>query len=112
MNIDGSKVLAIEITLALMAVPFLVWLALYAAARWWSVGLRPVLPWMRPLRWIIWISGMALGFIHLARDRFPVGYGIVMIGLSVGLSLPESWVKRRFAPDLGDSNSPDGWWPS
>ena len=50
MHIGAAKVLAIEISSLLIALPFIVWLALYVAARGWSINLRPVLPWLNVLR--------------------------------------------------------------
>jgi hypothetical protein len=110
MNLDGSKVHTIEIYLALSASPLIVWLALYMTSRWWSVNLRPVLPWLRALRWVAWGLAIALLINHLAHDHFPISYAIAMGSVQLGLSFPESWVKRRFAPDLVES--PDGYWPS
>jgi len=40
-------------------------------------------------------------------------YGIGKFAGSFGLTFPEEWVKRRFAPDsLHDAESPEGWRPS
>jgi hypothetical protein len=111
MHIGASKLLAIEITSLFLALPFIVWLALYIAARWWSINLRPVLPWLNILRWVGWGLGVALSLIYLGLDRFPA-YGGAMITFSIGLSFPQGWVKRRFAPELIEPNSPDGYWPS
>jgi hypothetical protein len=109
MNLDGSRVHLIETYLAVGASPLIVWLALYAAVRWWSIDLRPVLPWLRTLRWLGWGLAIALLVTHLAHDHFSVAYGLAMSSFQLGLALPESWVKRRFAPDLIES--PDGYWP-
>jgi len=110
MHIGASKVLVIELILGFNALPFLVWLALYVAARWWAVNLRPVLPWLNILRYVGWGFGVALLTLSLARDHFPMFYGLAMTIFSLGLSFPQSWVKRRFAPDLVE---PSGdWWPS
>ena len=89
----------IVISVAVLALPFLVWLALYAASRAFSVGLRPILPLMRVLRWVAWGAGVVLCLAHLTLNRFPF-YGMACLSLSLGLSFPETWVKRRFAPDL------------
>jgi hypothetical protein len=104
---DGSK-FTIEVASALIALPFIVWLALYVAAGWRSIGLRPLLPWLRILRWVGWGLAIALYLTHFAHDGFPWVYGAAMFAFSTGLSFPEGWVKRRFAPDLTEANSPDG----
>jgi len=77
----------------------IIWITLYGATRWWSIGLRPVLPWLRILRWVGWGLAIALYIAHFARDHFPSAYGAAVFAFSVGLALPESWVKRRFVPD-------------
>ena len=105
MHIDASKVLAIEISSPLIVLPFIVWLALYVAARWWSFDLRPVLPWLNMLRWVGWGLAIALLILSLARDHFPMVYGQAMTSFSLGLAFPQSWVKRRFAPDLIESRT-------
>lgn len=99
MSIDPSKVAGIEFALAVSALPLIFWLGIYWAARWWSINWRPILPWLRILRWIGWGCGTAMFFISLTRSIFPVGYAVVVLGFSAGLSLPESWVKRRFASE-------------
>jgi hypothetical protein len=109
MNLYGSRVHRVEIYLALSASPLIVWLALYVTSRLWSVNLRPILPWLRTLRWVAWGLAIVLLLFYLAHDRFPVVYAIAMGSAQLGLALPESWVKHRFAPDLVES--PDGYWP-
>jgi len=88
----------IVISAVVLAAPFLVWLALYAAARAFSVDLRPILPLMRVLRWVAWGGGLALCLAYLAHNDFPSSYGMASLSLSIGLSFPETWIKRRFAP--------------
>jgi hypothetical protein len=110
MNIDPSKLLAIETFSALSLLPHIIWLALYIAARRRPIEARPILRWLRILRWVGWGLGIALFTLSLARDHFPFIYGLAMTAFSTGLSFPESWLKRRFAPDL---IGPAGdWWPS
>jgi hypothetical protein len=88
MHIAASKILAIQISSSLIALPFFVWLALYAAARWWTIDLRPVLPWLNLLRWIGWASAIVLLTLSLARDHFPMVYGQAMTSFSLGLLFP------------------------
>ncbi|HEV2400107.1 MAG TPA: hypothetical protein VGS27_24425 [Candidatus Sulfotelmatobacter sp.] len=95
MSIDASKIAGIKFTLAFFALPLISWLAMYLATRWRSVNWRPILPWLKILRWVGWGCGTALFLTSLARNVFPV-YGVIILGFSAGLSIPESWVKRRF----------------
>lgn len=100
MKMDASEIPTIEITSAIITLPLILWLALYLAVRRWSISPRPALPWLRTMRWLGWGFGIVLLFVHLANDRFPLAYGIALTAFSTGLSFPESWVKRRFTPDL------------
>jgi hypothetical protein len=110
MNLDGSKMLSIEIGSVLALTPLAVWLALYVAAHWWPIDLRSVLPWLRTLRWVAWGLAIVLLATHLVQDHFSLAYGASMSAFQLGLALPESWVRHRFAPDLIES--PDGYWPT
>ncbi len=105
MNIDSSKLLAIETYSGFSLSPLIIWLALYGASRRWPIDPRPVLKWLRILRWVGWGVAILLGLLALARDQFP-SYGLGMSTFSIGLSLPESWLKRRFASDLSSDSSP------
>lgn len=110
MHISASKVLAIEICVPLIALPFIVWLALYVIGRCSSANLRPVLAWLKGLRWVTWGVAILLLFLSMAREHFPMTYGLAMLSFSAGLWGPQSWVTRRFAPELIESSS--FWWPS
>ena len=91
------------IYVASLASPFIVWLALYVAARWGSIGLRPTLSWFRILRWVSFAAGIAFFLTYLFHGHFLghfLDYGLAMVTLSAGLSFPERWVKRRFVSDL------------
>ena len=99
MSIHPSKVFG----LVVLALPLAFWLTIYWAARWWSINWRPILPWLKFLRWVGWGCGTAMVLISLARSVFPVGYGVIILGFSAGLSLPESWVKRRFADSINSN---------
>lgn len=100
MSIDPSRFAAIEFASAAIALPLVFWLTMYWAARWWSINWRPILPWLKILRWVSWGCGTGMVLISLARSVFPVAYGMVILGFSAGLSLPQSWVKRRFADSI------------
>lgn len=96
MHFEPSKVSGIAIPLTLFVLPLIVWLALYLAQRWWSVNSRPALPWLKALRWTGWAVGVALLVTSLTGGRLPWVYGIAATTFSAGLSIPESWIKRRF----------------
>jgi hypothetical protein len=89
--------------IAVLASPFILWLALYVAAQLWSVNLRSTLPWIRGLRWITWAVGGLLVIVYAVRGNFqglPVFFAIGIVSSSTGFQFPEWWVKRRFAPDF------------
>jgi hypothetical protein len=106
----ASKLLRAEIVFTLMFLPLLIWLALYLVATCWSVNLCPALSWLRILRWLGWGLGVALFIVGLAHDSFPRIYGLALISFSVGLSMPQGWIKRRFAPELLEPER--DWWPA
>ena len=71
MNIDSSKLLGIEIFSVLSILPHVIWLTLYGASRRRPIDARPVLRWLKILRWVGWGFGVALGLLALARGHFP-----------------------------------------
>jgi len=108
----------IEVTLSFFALsltPLAIWAALGVARRVYQPNLRPWLPRMRVLRWIFYIIGVAVLFATVVSDThwlFSIGMGLSC--LSMGLALPEGWLKRHYAPELlhSERESPDGWWPT
>jgi hypothetical protein len=106
-----SHTFTIVIVSFLVVAPLLLWLALYAAARWWSVNLRPTLRYLRAVRWVGWSFGIILFLVHWIRDDFSASYGIALLTFAVGLAMPESWVKKHFAPDLLEESQPEEYWP-
>ena len=102
MTISASK----SQVIAFIVLPLILWLAMYLAARWWSINWRPILPWLRILRWLGWGFGSVLVLASMVRNVFPITDGVLILTFSAGLSMPESWVKRRFAPKLRNFNTP------
>jgi hypothetical protein len=100
MNLQGAHVLGIGIFVFLTLAPFVIWAALYGAERWWSFGLRQVVPWIRTLRWIAYGSGVALGVAHFASAHFShdLTYATAVLTFSLGLSFPENWLKHKVLP--------------
>lgn len=86
--------------IAILLIPFAIWGVLLVARRVSGANLHPVLRWLRILRWLVFLIGCPLGFVTLVFDRlrwlFPIGLGILL--LSSGLSIPEWWLKRHYAP--------------
>jgi len=95
MAFEPSTLSRIVIPSALLVLPIIAWLLLYLAERWWSINWLPALPWLKTIRWIGWTVGTALFLLSLISGRVPWVYGVAMTGFSAGLSIPESWIKRR-----------------
>jgi hypothetical protein len=102
MNIGSSKLLAIEVFALFSLLPHIIWLSLYVASKQWPIDARPILRWLKILRWVSWGLAGTLGLLAVARNHFPI-YGLAMSTFSTGLSFPGSWLKRRFAGDLTES---------
>jgi len=96
MPFELSRVSRIEIASTLFVLPLAIWLSLYLAQRWWSVNSRPALPWLKTLRWIGWVSGVALLLVSFTGSHLPWVYGVAATTFSAGLSIPESWIRSRF----------------
>ena len=88
--------------LAIAAVPFAVWAILGLVAHVWEVSLRPILPWLRALRWLVWLIGMPLIVTAVTSHKlyWLFSIGISLTSASVLFGLVEGWVKRRYAPEL------------
>lgn len=99
------------IEILVVVAPLLLWLAFYASARWGSVNLRPTLRYFRAVRWVGWSFGVILFLVHWTRDEFSATYGIALLTFAIGLAMPESWVKKHFAPDLLEETQPEEYWP-
>lgn len=109
---NRAHLVVAEIGLSVLAAPMLLWLGLYSAFRWWSLSLRPILPFLRVARYAVWSIGAILFFIHFVLDDFSSSYGIAVVTSSIELGVLESWVKEQFAPELLEASSPHGYWPS
>jgi hypothetical protein len=97
---DRNTVLLAVVTL--LVLPCAVWAALALIAKFWNAKLGPMLPWLRGVRWVLWIVGTPLLLASVLSRRFfwlfPVA--ISLTGCSSGLSLAEGWLKKRYAPEL------------
>jgi hypothetical protein len=97
---DRNTVLLAVVTL--LVLPCAVWAALALIAKFWNAKLGPMLPWLRGVRWALWIAGTPLFLVGVVSPRFfwLVPVGISLTGCSSGLSLAEGWLKKRYAPEL------------
>jgi hypothetical protein len=106
------KLISIGVLALAVACPFATIGLLALIARSRKRNLRSVLPWLRALRWTSWLAGLPFAFAALVSHRlffcFPIGMGL--ISASIGLSIAEQWVKRRYAPEL--LLPQDEWWPT
>ena len=93
MNSEEARLLRI----VLILMPLGIWIALSAAAQWRSSSLLSFVPWIKRLRWTAYICGLALCLAHFTSAHFSddFDYGSAVLTLSVGLSIPESWLKKR-----------------
>jgi hypothetical protein len=100
--------------IAMWLVPFAIWGVLSIARNLYSANLRPLLPSLRVLRGLLWFVGCSINLVGLVYDPLhwciPIGMGIW--GISCGLSFPEGWLKRHYAPELLRSESTEEWWPT
>ena len=94
--------------------PFGTWALLLIVAKVRNLDLRPTLRWLCIARWVGWFVGAVLMTVALVTNRmwhswyFPIGMSLAVF--SSGLSFPEGWVKRHYAPRL---NGPDSeYWPT
>ena len=101
-----SHTFATVIVFFLVVAPLLLWLSFYAAAHWWSVNLRSTLRYLRAVGWVGWSLGVILFLAHWIRDDLSPFYGVALLTFALGLRMPESWVKRHFAPELLEESEP------
>jgi hypothetical protein len=94
-----EKMLAICIVLIIAASPFFFWLILYFANPQSEVALKAQISRIKQLRWITYITGVALGLFWLL-DHLPNHYwifGSAVISAPAGLVFPDRWLKNRMA---------------
>ena len=81
------------------ALPLLLWCTLYFAVRWWSLKLRPILPWITAFRWVGWIASIIVALFSIVGHSSLL-YALIPLVFSSGVAIPQSWAKRRIATDL------------
>jgi hypothetical protein len=107
MEILKVKSFAVVIFVALVAAPLVFWLIFYGLVRYSSADVRRLVPWLRAVRWITWITATPFMLAAIGNDKFHYlfFYGSGLFSFSAGLSLSESWLKKR----LGLDNLDEGW---
>jgi hypothetical protein len=78
----------------------IIWVIFWAIDKTSSMKPRVILPWIRRLRWVTWISAMVLFFGAFLVDHFLVfpRYAIALSTFSIGMAMPEGWLKRKIVP--------------
>jgi hypothetical protein len=80
--------------------PFAIWAGIYVAANLNIFTSGSMFRALRVWRWITWIAGILLWLSCLPPFRLHWLYGACASMFSIGLSFPDSWLKRRLnAPD-------------
>jgi len=99
MNISEAKLVGVGIVVLSLITPFVLWFAMYAAARWGSLDLRPLLPWMRRLHLVTLSLGVALsvGYLVIGDFHHPSIYPVAVLAFAMGLYVPAKWLRRRAA---------------
>ncbi len=100
----------------ILIAPLVVWIVLRVLARQFSVDLHPVLPWLRRMQWVGWVTTLVLVLflvLGATHNNNILPFACACGAVGPGLSLAEGNLKRRFAPDLITTPETDeGWWPS
>lgn len=99
MHTTDERALRICIGLLVAVSPLLLWLLLYLANRTSQLDLTAQISRIKVLRWIFYIAGLSLWLVCFFDRRYGQYWplGTVAITASVGLSLPDSWLKKRLA---------------
>jgi len=74
--------------------PYVPLLALYLTARYSAINIRIIVPWIRALRWLTWLTTGVLLLIGIVRPHFP--YGFLSLGVSSGVMAIDLWAHARF----------------
>lgn len=85
--------------------PFAIWAGIYLASKLSIFTVDSMFRALRVWRWITWIAGILLWLSCLPPLRLHWFYGASATWFSLGLSFPDSWLKKRL-------NSPDATTPT
>lgn len=81
--------------------PLAVWAVVYAALKQNLFQAESMLRVLRAWRWITWVASILILVCIVLPFHLSWFYAVSASTFSVGLSLPESWLKRH-APDASD----------
>lgn len=84
--------------------PLATWASVYIAMTQNIFELRSMLRVLKLWRWLSWISAMLLWIAAFAPLKVPWPYGTMVLTFSIGLAIPENWLKKR----VGRSESTAG----
>jgi len=82
-----------------IGLPFVLWLGLWLIASYSDINMRRVVPVIRALRWLAYLTTLGLFVMHFVFEHFPSVYAFCSLGFSSGVILIDSWAIRRFAPE-------------
>jgi hypothetical protein len=96
----GTKPFAMILWTVLVTAPLILWASFWAIDKTSSIKPLAVIPWIKLMRRVAWSCALVLFLVALFRDHFQhfPTYAIALSTFSVGLSLPESWLKRKIVP--------------
>jgi hypothetical protein len=69
---------------------------LYVTARYSAIDMRQVVPWIRALRWLAWLTTAVLLLMGLVLAHFPFRYGFLSLRFSSGVILVDRGAVTRF----------------
>jgi hypothetical protein len=99
----------VTIGVTIIASPFLVWGVLGVVARG-GTNLRSTVHFFRPVRWALAVvaSALVIGAVfRSAQFRWLLPIGMSIACSSFGFAIVENWIRRKFFPELAQSEEPD-----
>ena len=102
-----SREFALYLYLAAVVSPLAFWAILARYARRRSDRLRPLLPWLTVLAWVLWACAIVLPLLSLI-GKLPRAW-LLVVPFYLGINLIRGWIKQRVDPPTKES---DGWWPA
>lgn len=97
MNAQVGRWFEIGILAGLTFAPLGIWYVLSVVDECRSLNFELIILWIRALRWITYVCGVALFLANLTSAYFAhdIKYVCALLTFSAGLSMPQSWLKRK-----------------